>query len=200
MKSDEIKSNIDFHKRGPARPLVLLGVGGSSVKSEQEITYSESYTEAMHHAHIPAMLLSLLVAGLGILIAFVFYQWKKLNPHKLANSFKPLYNLLYNKWYFDEIYQATFVAFTLGLSNVLFWIDTYIIDGIVDGSASVTKLFSRFSGRFDNVVVDGLVNFSATFSGYIGLGFRKIQTGKVQTYIVLVVFSLVIILFLFKSF
>ncbi|MCL5029098.1 MAG: NADH-quinone oxidoreductase subunit L [Bacteroidetes bacterium] len=169
-------------------------------KTEAEITFSESYTEAMHHAHIPAMLLSLTLAGLGILLAFSFYQWKKLDPDKLANSIKPLYKLSYNKWYFDEIYQATFVAFTLGLSNVLYWIDTYIIDGIVNGSATVTKQFSKFSGTFDNIVVDGLVNLMATISGFIGLMFRRLQTGKVQTYIVVVVFSLVIILFLFKSF
>lgn len=169
-------------------------------KAEAEITFSESYTEAMHQAHIPAMLLSLSLAGLGILLAYSFYQWKKFDPDKLANSIKPLYNLSYNKWYFDEIYQATFVAFTLGISNVLFWIDTYIIDGIVNGSATVTKQFSKFSGKFDNVVVDGLVNLMATISGFIGLMFRRLQTGKVQTYIVVVIFSLVIILFLFKSF
>ena len=59
---------------------------------------------------------------------------KKLNPDKLAGAIKPLYKLSYNKWYFDEIYQATFIAFTLGLSKILYWVDTYIIDGLVNGS------------------------------------------------------------------
>jgi NADH-quinone oxidoreductase subunit L len=169
-------------------------------QTKNEVVYSEAYTDAIHMAHIPAMLLSLLVAAFGILTAFLFYQWKKLNPDKLANSIKPLYRLSYNKWYFDEIYQATFIAFTLGLSKVLNWIDTYIIDGIVNGSASFTMLISRISGHFDHYVVDGLVNFTGYLSGFIGLVFRRTQTGRVQTYIVLVVFSLVIILFLFKSF
>jgi NADH-quinone oxidoreductase subunit L len=169
-------------------------------QKNDEITYSEVYTQAMHKAHIPAMFLSLLVAGLGILTAFLFYQWKKLNPDKLADSIKPLYKLSFNKWYFDEIYDSTFIAFTLGLSKILFWIDTYIIDGLVDGSASFTRLISSFGGQFDHYVVDGLVNFMGYLSGFIGLIFRRFQTGKVQTYIVLFVFSLVIILFLFKSF
>ncbi|MGD1007525.1 MAG: NADH-quinone oxidoreductase subunit L [Ignavibacteriaceae bacterium] len=169
-------------------------------QKDNEITYSEVYTEAMHHAHIPAILLSLLVAGLGILTAFLFYQWKRLNPDKLADSIKPLYKLSYNKWYFDEIYDSTFIVLTLGLSKILYWIDAYIIDGLVNGSASFTKLISSFSGQFDHYVVDGLVNFMGYLSGFIGLIFRRFQTGKVQTYIVLVVFSLVIILFLFKSF
>jgi NADH-quinone oxidoreductase subunit L len=174
---------------------------GKEIKhGDEEVVYSEVYTEAMHQAHIPAMLLSLLVAGLGILTAFLFYQWKKLDPDKLANSIKPLYKLSLNKWYFDEIYDATFIAFTLGLSKVLFWFDTYIVDGIVNGSATVTKLISRISDGFDHYVVDGLVNSMGYISSFIGLFFRRFQTGKVQTYIVLVVFSLVIILFFFKSF
>lgn len=167
---------------------------------KSEIVFSETYTEAMHHAHYPAMFLSLILAGGGILFAFVFYQWKKLDPDKLAESVKPLYKLSYNKWYFDEIYDASFVAGTLGLSKFLAWFDNTIIDGIVNLSATVTKGFSNFSGKFDNIVVDGLVNFMAYLSGFIGLIFRRFQTGKVQTYIVLVIFSLVILLFLFKSF
>jgi len=154
----------------------------------------------MHNAHIPAMLLSLFLAGLGIISAFLFYQWKKLDPDKLADSIKPLYKLSYNKWYFDEIYDATFIALTMGLSKVLYWFDANIVDGIVNGAATVTRLASRLSDSFDHYVVDGLVNFAGYLSSFIGLLFRRFQTGKVQTYIVLVVFSLVIILFLFKSF
>ena len=165
-----------------------------------EIVYSEQYTEAMHDAHYPAMIISLIVALSGIGLAFLFYQYKKVNVDKLAKTFKPLYDLSYNKWYFDEIYNASIVGGTLVLSRMLAWFDNKVIDGIVNGSASVTKAFSRFSGKFDNVVVDGLVNFMAYLSAFVGLIFRKFQTGKVQTYIVLVIFSLVILLFLFKSF
>jgi NADH-quinone oxidoreductase subunit L len=154
----------------------------------------------MHDVHYPAMIISLIVALSGIGLAFLFYQYKKVNVDKLAKTFKPLYDLSYNKWYFDEIYNASIVGGTLVLSRMLAWFDNYIIDGIVNGSASVTKAFSNFSGKFDNVVVDGLVNFMAYLSAFVGLIFRKFQTGKVQTYIVLVIFSLVILLFLFKSF
>ncbi|MDO8549407.1 MAG: NADH-quinone oxidoreductase subunit L, partial [Ignavibacteria bacterium] len=89
---------------------------------------------------------------------------------------------------------------TIVLSRILAWFDNKVIDGIVNASASITRAFSSFSGKFDNIVVDGLVNFMAYLSGFIGLVFRKFQTGKVQTYIVLVIFSLVILLFLFKPF
>lgn len=179
---------------------VKAGINEQAEVKEPEVIFSSAYTEAMHHAHYPAMFLSLFVAGFGILFAYTMYHWQKISADKLADKLKPLYLLSLNKWYFDELYNATFVAGTIGLSRLLAWFDLFFIDGIVNGSASVTKGLSRFSGKFDNVVVDGLVNFMAYLSGFIGLIFRRFQTGKVQTYIVLVIFSLVILLFLFKSF
>jgi len=169
----------------------------TAVKASETITHSEVYTEALHHAHIPAVLLSLAVAGLGILLAFAFYQWKKIDVDALTAKIKPLYTFSLNKWYFDEFYHKTFVAGLLGISNVLAWFDTYVVDGIVNGAATVTRMFSRFSGVFDTYVVDGAVNLTATFSGLIGIAFRKLQTGKVQAYVVLVVFSLVLLLLFF---
>jgi len=163
-----------------------------------DIVFSESYTEAMHHAHYPAMILSLLVAGLGIFMAFYIYQWKKFSADKIASSVPFLYRMSFNKWYFDELYAKTFVAGTIGLSNVLRWFDNTIVDGIVNGSAYLTRGLSKLSGLFDNVVIDGTVNSSAFLSGFIGTIFRKFQTGKVQTYVVLVIFSIIIFLFLFK--
>jgi NADH-quinone oxidoreductase subunit L len=172
----------------------------SANSEEHDIMYSETYASALHHVHVPAVILSLLMAISGILLAFTMYQWKKISADKLAERFKPLYNFSLNKWYFDELYDKTFVSGTLALSRMVAWIDRVIIDGIVDGSATVTKAVSTFTGKFDNIVVDGLVNFMAYLSAFIGLIFRRFQTGKVQTYIIMVIFSIVILLFIFKSF
>ncbi|MCL4548757.1 MAG: NADH-quinone oxidoreductase subunit L, partial [Bacteroidetes bacterium] len=143
---------------------------------------------------------SAIVAGLGILIAFMFYQWKKISADKLAEKLKTLYKLSLNKWYLDEIYDATAVSGTLGFGSILAWFDNKIVDGIVNGSAHVTQLVSKFSNLFDTYVVDGFVNFTAFFSGFVGLSFRRLQTGKVQTYIIFVVFSIIILLLIFKPF
>ncbi len=184
------ESRFDFMKTDEA-----------TIESESvnhEVMYSESYTEALHHSHGTAVILSILMAISGILLAFTMYQWKKISADKLAERFKPLYTFSLNKWYFDELYDKTFVAGTLALSNMVAWFDRVVVDGIVDGSATVTKAVSTFVGHFDNIVVDGLVNFMATLSGIIGIFFRKFQTGKVQTYIIMVIFSIVILLFLFN--
>ncbi|MBI2419343.1 MAG: NADH-quinone oxidoreductase subunit L [Ignavibacteriales bacterium] len=164
---------------------------------ETTVVHSEEYMEAMHHAHYPAMFLSLGVAVLGILTAFFFYFWKKVDTDKLVNSIKPLYNFSLNKWYFDELYDMTIVNGTMVLSRFLAWFDNTIVDGIVNGSATVTRFISRVSGLFDTYVVDGIVNLTATLSGLLGIFVRKIQTGKVQTYLILVIFSLVMLTFIY---
>src|SRR3989304_3437692 len=87
------------------------------VKQEDEVTFSHEYTHAMHSAHVPTIFLSGFVAGLGILFAFLFYQWKKLDADKLAAKVKPLYNLSFNKWYFDEFYNSVFVGGGLAFST-----------------------------------------------------------------------------------
>lgn len=162
-----------------------------------EVVHSPLYTETMHWAHYPAMGMSILFAGLGILLAFIIYQWKKLNAEKMAEKVKPLYNFSLNKWYLDEAYDATAINGTLNFSKILSWFDNTIVDGAVNGSAWLGRFISSISGWFDTFVVDGLVNFTAFFSGFIGFAFRKLQTGKVQTYLVFVVFAVIILLVFF---
>ena len=173
---------------------------GHHAEVHGEIVNSPLYTETMHWAHYPSMIMSITLAGIGVLFAFLFYQWKKLNPDKLADRIKFLYKGSLNKWYLDEAYDKTAVSGTLGLGSVLSWFDAKIVDGAVNGSAWLTRLVSSISGWFDANIVDGFVNATAFVSGFIGLSFKKLQTGKVQTYIVLVVFSIIILLFLFKPF
>jgi NADH-quinone oxidoreductase subunit L len=182
-----------FNFMKPSSPEAIKEVHG-------EITHSVEYTETMHWAHYPALYSSLVMAGLGMLFAFIFYQWKKVDTDKLAEKIKGLYKFSLNKWYLDEAYDKTAVAGTLGLGWLLTWFDGNIVDGIVNGSATVTRFIANLSGLFDTYVVDGFVNFSAFFSGFIGLSFRRLQTGKIQTYIVLVVFAVIILLLVFKPF
>ena len=174
----------------------MIQEGQPSTDSHGPIVHSEKYVEAMHWAHYPAMALSILLGGLGILLAFVMFQWKKISADKLAEKFKSLYNGSLNKWYVDEIYDASFITGTLKLGSLLSWFDKWIVDGIVNGSATVTRIFSKISGYFDTYIVDGFVNATAFISGFIGLNFKRLQTGKVQTYIVLVIFSILVLFFI----
>ncbi|MCE1164726.1 MAG: NADH-quinone oxidoreductase subunit L [Bacteroidetes bacterium] len=160
----------------------------------------EEFEEHLHHAHGTAMILSLVISGLGILTAYLFYYWEKINADKLAEAIKPLYNFSLNKWYFDELYDKTAVAFTMGISKLSGWIDAKIVDGIVNGSATFTRGISKYSGLFDNIFVDGIVNLTGGLVGAFGLIFRKFQTGKIQTYIAFLVFGIIVLYFVFRVF
>ena len=86
----------------------------------------------------------------------------------------------------------------MGLSRMSAWFDAKVVDGVVNGTASVTRSFSKFNGLFDNIVVDGLVNLTGGMVGAFGLIFRKFQTGKIQTYIGFLVFGIIILYFIFR--
>jgi NADH-quinone oxidoreductase subunit L len=105
------------------------------------------------------MILSVVVALGGILLANKFYsdeQWTV--PRKLSARFKSLYNALYNKYFVDEFYFYVIADPIINVSQKFLWkfVDANIIDGIVNGSAAVTIRISEV--------------------------LRKIQTGVVQNY------------------
>ena len=168
--------------------------------SVTHVVSSEEFAEAVHHSHYPAMGLSVLLAGIGILIAFTFYFWKKVNTGKLQTKFNFLYKFSLNKWYFDELYKYTFIALTMGLSSLFSMFDKYVIDGVVNGAAVVVRKISDIGGWFDKNIIDGLVNLSAGIVNFFGMIFRKIQTGTIQTYIAFLVFGIIILYFIFRVF
>lgn len=113
----------------------VMGRPASVVPEQLQASSISVFEQAEHHAHIPAMILSLLVAGLGILLAFATYRWKKINAEAIASRFSPLHRFLMNKWYFDELYGAVVVGGTLLWTRMLRWFDNIIVDGIVNGAA-----------------------------------------------------------------
>ncbi len=158
----------------------------------------EEFAEARHAAHYTAMFLSLAIAAIGIFLAYMTYVWKKINADSIARTFSPVYRFLVAKWKFDELYDATAVNGTLWFSKACAWFDNKIIDGAVNGSAWLTKLSSFGSGWIDSRIVDGLVNLTAYTAGFFGLAFRKLQTGRVQTYIIFVIFGAMVFFFIFR--
>jgi len=117
----------------------------------------------------------------------------------IANALRPLYLFLLNKWYFDELYEATAVNGTKALSRALGWFDLYVVDGLVNLCAQLGVWASFLIGKFDNHVVDGAVNGVADVTIGSGSFFRRFQTGKLYHY-VFVLAGGALILFLVKAF
>ncbi|MDI7774467.1 NADH-quinone oxidoreductase subunit L [Asticcacaulis sp. EMRT-3] len=96
-----------------------------------------------HITQLWVHLAPLAVTLLGIAVAWYYYIARPDLPKKMAAKDGPIYNFLYHKWYFDEIYQATFVKLTKVLGD-FFWkiCDIRIIDGLGPNGAAWAALKS----------------------------------------------------------
>jgi NADH-quinone oxidoreductase subunit L len=106
----------------------------------------------------PLPWVSLIMAGLGILLAYAMYSAKWLSAERMGSLFRPLYTLFYRKYWFDELYENVVVKLVLlkGLFAAFQVFDTNGVDGVVNGVTNVT------------------------ISG--GRALRRVQTGQLQLY------------------
>lgn len=146
------------------------------------------------------MLISIIVAIAGISIAWFLYSKRPEIPKILGDRFSGLYKLLYNKYYVDEIYNYLIVQPIIKGSEWFFAFDAWVIDGIVNGVARLTVITSFLSTLHDEFVVDGSVNAIAYIIRFSSLVFRKLQTGLVQRYALVMALGLVIIVGIFVFF
>ncbi len=102
------------------------------------------------------------------------------NPNPLVRGF---YRTVYNKYYVDELYQATFVNGSVGLSRLLALFDRSVIDGLVNFCGTVGRALSTAQGFIDSRVVDGAVNLVGSTAMQAGRSVRKIETGRIQSYV-----------------
>jgi NADH:ubiquinone oxidoreductase subunit 5 (subunit L)/multisubunit Na+/H+ antiporter MnhA subunit len=100
------------------------------------------------------------------------------NPAALS-----LYQLSLGKFYFDELYARIFVTPLFRVTSAAAWIDARVVDGLVNLVGWLTIQFSRFYRLFDIYVVDGLVNLTGWTAKRSGQGLRYVQTGQVQSYL-----------------
>jgi NADH-quinone oxidoreductase subunit L len=152
-----------------------------------------------HHAepNFILMIVSTLVALSGIYLAYAMYYRKSISPEKLKEKFSFPYKVLYNKYYFDELYHAIIINPVFKLSAFLFGkVDVGVVDRIVNGVGHLTTFLSDVDGWFDNHIVDGAVNGIAAVTRKASSGMRRMQTGQLQNYAFVIFFGLVIIILL----
>lgn len=126
---------------------------------------------AIHASEYILMILSTAIAIGSIMMAKKFYSNRNwTTPKRLVKNLPFAYKILDHKWYLDNIYYLGFV------------------DSIFEASQ---KLLWRF---FDVNVIDGFVNGSAKLTAGIGEQTRRIQSGVVQNYALLMLLGIVFIL------
>ncbi|MET0182264.1 MAG: NADH-quinone oxidoreductase subunit L, partial [Caulobacterales bacterium] len=109
------------------------------------------------HHHPPAWVIwaPLAVTGIGFLFAVFFYLLNQGLGARIASAGGPIHAFLYNKWYFDEIYNFVFVKGARALGD-LFWKqgDQKVIDGLGPNGFAAA---ARFGGRMLRRLQTGFV-------------------------------------------
>jgi NADH-quinone oxidoreductase subunit L len=113
---------------------------------------------ASHSLELTLAAISILTAGLGLYIAYIFYYKKPGTAATLASRMPALYRLVENKFYIDEIYSALIVGPLLMFSRL-------VLGGLIDG---------------------GIVNGSGAAAGATTRGLsslvRRVQSGNIRSY------------------
>mgnify|MGYP001478778202 FL=1 len=148
----------------------VLGGGAEPAKAHAGISiltqaWASGGEGAGHQAALELlmMVISVVIALIGIGIAYLFYVKNPALPKLLAERWKGLYKLVFNKYYVDELYEILFIKSLKGLGT-----------GLWKG--------------FDDFVIDGTINGIAYLIGWLSGVMRRMQTGLVQNY----AFSMVI--------
>jgi NADH-quinone oxidoreductase subunit L len=129
--------------------------------------------EAVPHAapvgEVPMAVLSLAIAVAGVLVATRFYVWRPESPARMVERYPKAYQVLLDKYYVDEVYEALFV------------------EPIRSGSVWLWR-------KFDDLVIDGSVNGVAAVVRVGSLVLRRVQTGYVMNYVLSFLVGVVAIL------
>ena len=163
-------------------PLGLLGVGAvfagfafhhAFIDAEHgvefwkgSIAFDTHLMHAMHEVPLLVKLSATIVMLLGLAVAYWAYIRDTSIPARFVATFRPIYNFLLNKWYWDELYNMIFVrpAFAFGR---LFWkgVDEGVIDRfgpngaaaiVAQGSSLAAKLQSGYLYTYALVMLIGL--------------------------------------------
>ncbi len=127
--------------------------------------------------HVPWYIswLPTVTSGLGIALAYAMYMWQPSWPGKLAGAFRPVYQFLLHKWYFDELYDFLFLQPARWLARVLWHVG-------------------------DETLIDGLPNGAATLAAEGSAQVVRIQTGSIAVYAFTMLIGLVAMISIFLLF
>ncbi|MFH1733879.1 MAG: NADH-quinone oxidoreductase subunit L, partial [bacterium] len=159
----------------------VLG-GGNHIEAWFHPVFAEAeYIAEIHQGYgihdagieMTLMIISVVIALIGIFLAYHFHLKNREAGEKINKSIKPIYTILHNKYYVDEGYQATVINPILATSRAFLWkfFDVKVVDGTVNGVA-------------------WLVNWSAS-------QVRKVQTGQVQNYALMMGVGILLVLLAF---
>ncbi|SEK68985.1 NADH-quinone oxidoreductase subunit L [Parapedobacter koreensis] len=140
------------------------------------------------HILVPA-----LATAATLVMATLAWRWY-VNGHYPIRTKGVLYRLSERQGYLNELYDAIIVRPLLKLSLLLLWIDHHVVDGAINGMATAGRSLAGIAAWIDYHLVDGLIRLVGNLAWGAGHVLRRSQTGRVQQYVALVFFIVLVIL------
>lgn len=173
--SHEVQHHIHESPASMTVPLAVLAVLSVVGGYFTLLHYLSPIFGAHHEVHVPPLVKYLpTVVGLGgIGLAYVMYVLNPTIAENMARSLSALHNLLLNKYYIDELYDAVFVRPIATMSTWLWKVwDMLVIDGTVNGAAHtmeangfILRLWQ--TGNVQNYALSFLVGAAAILGYYL---------------------------------
>lgn len=169
----------------PAGPLAAGMAGADHAGVAPGEAHAGGTAHLSRGAELALMALSVAIGVVGILFAWRVYVRRPELADRLAARFARPHRVLKNKYYVDELYGATVIEGTMRGADGLWTFDRQVVDGAVNGSGWVTIIFSWISHIVDKYLVDGVVNLVGSVIQESSFVFRRVQTGLIQNYALL---------------
>ena len=181
-------------------PMGLLGLGAAFVGLAESPWLDHPFVRLLGEAHahepldarVAALSTGSLVVGLT-LAWLAGFKRRNLLPEPLRPLGRRLYTLAANKYYVDEFYGRWIIQPFLAATEHLAVFDRRVIDAAVDGAGRLGQALATLKERFDRSCIDRVVNGIAQTARGLGSGLRRLQTGVVHQYLLVVVVAVVVL-------
>ena len=215
---DETRHHLHESPSHMTIPLIILAIGSAFVgfmglpawlgpnifehflEPALQTAYQAPLSLEAHHGHgieITMTLISVLVVGIGIYLAYYFFLRQPGKAARMREKFSSVHEVVYHKYYVDELYDAVFVNRCKDLANFQVGFDERVVDGMVNASATATRISAWVSGQTDIHIVDRIVNLIGELFEFSSRVFRKLQTGLVQRYALFFVLGIIVLISLY---
>ncbi len=164
-------------------PLIVLGIAslfsgflGSPLMGNAFQSFIEKGAEMNEGMNYTVMISSVIIAVAGIVLSSLIYYFKVIPATLISGPMPWLHAFVLNKYGMDDLYQWIIDKIVLGLCSVALWFDQHIVDGIVNGVATI---ISVSGGKLRKLETGRVPNYGlAIFAGALVISGILILTGS----------------------
>ncbi len=145
---------------------------------------------------VALMLTSTLVVFVGLGLGWILYGNRSPKADEadvLEKAMPPIWRVLHERLYVDELYGVTVIAFYAWWAKVADWLDRRVWGGMVSAITGLFELLAKFNRFFDTNWVDGTFDKGCEELSAGGGLVARVQSGRVQTYLRLLALAVVVL-------